>query len=274
MTRSPTALRGVFETYLASKQPATQAAYLHSLSRLEAWAERETLSIETLEARDLKRFLAEEGRQSARSTINIRYAAVRAYYKSLHQAGIVKNDSSQQLQALRINRSTSSGAIADLGEDEVTYIRMRAKQLGAIHSLAVCLLHETPISLAGVARLTLGELAEDFNRPRTYLLLGKTTKKTPWPITTRAREAIDALRTEHPRLISPTTKNPNHLLVRAALEETRIDANIQAPDLAAALKGAQRRKEHELCEQLRLGRRRLAVYRRNVLPRLRALSEN
>ncbi len=61
--------------------------------------------------------------------------------------------------------------------------------------------------------------------------------------------AIDALRTNHPRLISSLTKNPNLLKVRQTLEQTRAHSEIEIADLAAALKGTQRREERELCEE-------------------------
>jgi integrase/recombinase XerD len=274
MTPSPATPRAVFAASLEHKEPTTQAAYLHTLSRLEAWAEHETRNVEQLQTADLRRFLAEEGRQYASSTINLRRAAVRAYYKSLHRAGVIQHDPGRQLRRVQMDHRNSSGPIADLSDHDLAHVRKRAARLGAIHSLAVCLLHETPTSIASVARLTLDELAEDVRDRRTYLLVGNAAAgKTPWPISVQAREAVEALRSEQPRLISPSTKNPNLLLVRSALEETRIDAGIHTPDLAAALKGAQRREEHELCQQVRLRRNRLAVYRRDLLPRLTILTE-
>jgi hypothetical protein len=58
-------------------------------------------------------------------------------------------------------------------------------------------------------------------------------------------------------------------MVRAALEQTRKRADLKTPDLAAALKGTQRREEQELCEQLRLKPHRLSEYRRQLLPELK-----
>jgi hypothetical protein len=104
------------------------------------------------------------------------------------------------------------------------------------------------------------------------VLLGNTAaSKTPWSISDQARRAIDALRSDHARLISPLTKNPNLVKVRRILGETREHAGIETPDLAAALKGTQRREERELCKQLRLQPRRLSEYRRRLLAELTPL---
>jgi hypothetical protein len=46
-------------------------------------------------------------------------------------------------------------------------LRAQAETLGPEHSLAVCLLHETPITIAGVARLSLDELAEAHSAERS-----------------------------------------------------------------------------------------------------------
>jgi hypothetical protein len=61
-------------------------------------------------------------------------------------------------------------------------------------------------------------------------------------------------------------------MVRAALEQTRVSADIEIPDLAAALRGMQRREEQELCRQLRLRPRRFAEYRRALLAGMTPLS--
>jgi hypothetical protein len=70
------------------------------------------------------------------------------------------------------------------------------------------------------------------------------------------------------------TKNPNILKVRSVLGQTRAHAKIETADLAAALKGTQRREERELCEQLRLQPRRLAEYRRRLLAELKPLGSS
>jgi hypothetical protein len=106
------------------------------------------------------------------------------------------------------------------------------------------------------------------------VLVGRTAaSKTPWPISDQARRAIDTLRTNHARLISPLTNNPNLLKVRQTLEQTRAHSKIEIADLAAALKGTQRREERELCEELRVQPRRLAEYARRLLPNLTPLSD-
>lgn len=53
--------------------------------------------------------------------------------------------------------------------------------------------------------------------------------------------------------------------------ETHARAKMETPDLAAALRGTQRREERELCEQLRLQPHRLAQYRRQLLAELKPI---
>lgn len=124
-----------------------------------------------------------------------------------------------------------------------------------------------------VERLHAGsDLSEDADH-RTFLLLGRTpASKTPWPLGDQARRAVETLRNGHTRLISPATRNPNLLKVHSILGGTRAKTQIGTPDLAAALKGTQRREERELCEQLRLQPHRLAEIRRQLLPGLKPLA--
>jgi site-specific recombinase XerD len=273
VTPPATQLRALFETnYLASKSPGTRACYRRSIGRLEAWAKRETLDLGQLQTTDLRRFLAEQGRQYAPGSIKVSRAALRAFYQCLYDAGAIEDDPAYRLRHMTIGHPASSQPIAYLTDEDIAHVRAIAHELGAVHSLVVCLLHETPIAIAGVARLSLADLAED-RTGKTFLILGRTAaSRTPRPLSDQARTAITSLRSSHARLISPTTKNPNQLVVRAALEQTRKQADLQTPDLAAALKGTQRREERELCEQLRLKPQRLSEYRRQLLPELKPLA--
>jgi len=271
MTTPATHPRAMFEAHLASGQPSTRATYLRSLQRLEAWAEHEALDTRQLTSADLGRFLADEGRQYARGSIKVRLAALRAFYQCLRDSGLISDDPTRGLRTIPTAHRPSSQPIAYLAGSDLAKLRAHAETLSPEHSLAICLLHETPISIAGIARLSVDELAENPNQ-QTFVLLGKSpTSKTPWPISDQARRATDALRSDHTRLISPLTKNPNLLRVRIILGETQVRANVATPDLAAALKGTQRREERELCEQLRLQPHRLAQYRRRLLAELQPL---
>src|ERR1700729_1213987 len=71
---------------------------------------------------------------------------------------------------------------------------------------------------------------------------------------------MTTLRTGHPRLISPLTKNPNLVLVRAAIEEVRVHAGIQTSNLATALKDTRRRSERERCDRMQLKPATFAPY--------------
>jgi site-specific recombinase XerD len=273
MSAPATRRHAIFEAHIASKRPTTRATYLRGLQRLEAWAEREARDPEHLQTADLERFLAEEARQYARSSINVRRAALRTFYQCLHEAGLVDNDPTHQLERVSTDHLSSSQPIAYLTDADLGQLRTHAEELGPTHSLTICLLHETPLGIAGIARLSVDDLAENPNH-KTYVLVGRTVaSKTPWPISDQTRRAIDALRTNHARLISPLTKNPNLLKVQQALEQTRVHSRIEIADLAAALKGTQRRKERELCEELRVQPRRLAEYARRLLPNLTPLSD-
>lgn len=105
------------------------------------------------------------------------------------------------------------------------------------------------------------------------MILGKTpTTQTPWRIGQQAREAVDTLKNDQPRLISPHTKNPNLLLVRAAIEQTRVAAGIQTPKLVTAFQNARRRDEHELCAEIRLEPDQFRQYQRKLLRKLAPLA--
>jgi site-specific recombinase XerD len=265
--------RVIFETHLASKQPYTRETYLRSLQRLEAWAENQGLDTKHLKTADLERFLADEGRQYARGSIKVRLAALRAFYQCLHSRGLINDDPTRRLGRIPTDHRPSSQPVAYLDENDLAQLRAHAETLGSEPSLAICLLHETPISIAGIARLSVDDLAESPSQ-QTFVLLGNTpASKTPWPISDQARRAIDALRSDHPRLML-LTKNPNLLKVRSVLGQTRAYAKIETPDIAAALKGTQRREERELCEQLRLQPRRLVEYRRRLLAELKPLGSS
>jgi site-specific recombinase XerD len=273
VTPPATQLRALFETNsLASKTPGTRACYLRSIGRLEAWTKREALDLGQLHTTHLRRFLAEEGHQYAPGSIKVSRAALRAFYHCLYDAGVIEDDPAYRLRHMSVGHPASSQPIAYLTDEDIVQVRAIAQELGAVHSLVVCLLHETPIAIAGIARLSLADLAED-RTGKTFLILGRTAaSKTPRPLSDQARAAITSLRSGHRRLISPATKNPNQIVVRAALEQARERADLQTPDLAAALKGTQRREEQELCEQLRLKPHRLSEYRRRLLVKLKPLA--
>lgn len=99
----------------------------------------------------------------------------------------------------------------------------------------------------------------------------KARTRAPWPITQQTFDAVEALQSDHHRLISPLTKNPNILMVKAALEQTRLSAGIQTPNLAGALKNVHRRRERELYTQLRLQPSSLLGYQRKLLDRMKPL---
>lgn len=273
VTPPATRLRALFEeNYLASKSPGTRSCYLRNIDRLEAWARREALDLGQLQTDDLGRFLAEHGRQYAAGTIKVHRAALRAFYRCLYDTGVIEDDPAYRLRHTPVSHLAPSEPIAYLTDDDIAHVRAAAQQLGVVHSLVVCLLHETPTSIAGIARLSVDDFAEN-PKHQTFILLGRTAASTtPWPISEQAREAIDALRNEHARLISPLTKNPNLLRVRIALGETHARAKMETPDLAVALRGTQRREERELCDQLRLQPHRLAQYRRQLLAELKPIA--
>jgi hypothetical protein len=60
-------------------------------------------------------------------------------------------------------------------------------------------------------------------------------------------------------------------MVKAAIEQTRMRAGVQTPNLAGALKHFYRCAERELCTQLRLEPRNFQNYKRTLLPGLKPL---
>jgi hypothetical protein len=93
----------------------------------------------------------------------------------------------------------------------------------------------------------------------------------PWPISQQILAAAEALRSEHPRLISPLTKNPNVLRVKDAIEQTRLSAGIQMANLPGALKHVHRRRVQALGAQMRLQSRGLLRYQRTLLEDIKPL---
>jgi hypothetical protein len=88
MTTPADTLHTVFQASVASKGPQTRKAYLTSLQRLAAWAQSEGTDTNDLQTATLERFLAEEARQYARGTLEVRLAALRAFYQYLHSSGL------------------------------------------------------------------------------------------------------------------------------------------------------------------------------------------
>jgi integrase len=271
MTELPASLRTLFQTHLASKSPNTQGVYMTSLQHLETWAQRDQLDVVQLQTADLERFLAEEGRRYSSATIHVRRAALRAFYESLEDAGIIELDPAYKLRLASIDHLASTGPVAYLTDEVITGLREHALQLGPVSSLAICMLHETPAAVRRIARLSITDFAQDAEG-KTYAILGQsTTSLTPWPISQQILDAVEALRSDHPRLISPLTKNPNILMVKAAIEQTRLSAGIQMPNLPGALKHAHRRRVQALCAQMRLRSNGLLRYQRMHLKGMKPL---
>lgn len=271
MTPPRTDLHKVFRTHLSSKSPDTQRVYLTCLQHLETWAERDELDVVQLRTADLERFLADEGRRYSSATIQVRRAALRAFYESLERTGMIEFDPAYKLRLASIDHLASSGPVEYLTGEAITRLREHALQLGPISSLSICMLHETPASVRRIASLAITDFAQDA-KGRSYAILGQsTTSITPWRISQQTRDAVEALQSDLPRLISPRTKNPNILMVKAAVEQTRMRAGVQTPNLAGALKHFYRRAERELCTQLRLEPRNFQNYKRTLLPGLKPL---
>lgn len=271
MSTSPPELRGVFEAHLVAKTHNTQAVYLRCLQCLESWADGEGLDLTRLQTAELMRFLAEEARHCSSSTIHVRRAALRAFYASLEEAGIIECSPAEKLRLAALERFSSTGPVAYVTDEAIDALRGQATKLGPVHSLTICMLHETPASVSRIARLSNADFAES-TKGKTYAILGKSAAScAPWPISAQARDAVDALRGEDDaRLISPQTKNPNVYMVRAAVEQTRADAGVQTPNLIDALKNAHRRREREICERLRIEPANFLYYRRTLLKDLRS----
>jgi site-specific recombinase XerD len=271
MTQPPIRHRTLFQTHLASKSPNTQRIYETTLQRLETWAHRNELDLVQLETADLERFLAEEGRRYSSATIQVRRAALRAFYRSLEDAGMVELDPAYKLRLASIDHLASTGPIEYLTDEAVTGLREHALQLGPVSSLAICMLHETPASVRRIAALSITDFAHD-GKGKTFAILGQsTTANTPWPISQQILDAVAALRSDHPRLISPLTKNPNVLLVKDAIEQTRLSAGIQTPNLPGALKHAHRRRVQALSAQMRLRSNSLLRYQPMLLKDMKPL---
>jgi site-specific recombinase XerD len=257
-----TPLRTLFQRHLASKSPDTQRVYLTSLQRLETWADRNQLEIVQPQTADLERFLAEEGRCHSSATIEVRRAALRAFYKCLENADLIKDDPSYRLRLAPLDHLASIGPVAYLTNEAITRLREHALKHGAVSSLAICMLHETPASVTRIAGLRSSDFAQDA-QGKTYATLGHSTiADAPWPVSQQILDAVEGLQTTHPRLISPLTKNPNILMVKSAIEQTRLSAGVQTPNLAGALKHAYRRRERALCTRLRLQPSSLSQYKR------------
>lgn len=269
MTPTAAQLREIFAASIATKQPSTQAIYLRSLEHLQHWANTQRLHLTTIQQPHLERFFAEEAREYSRATLQLRLSALRVFYRALGRAGICENDPTQQLPSIDIAKSTRPATYLD--HDALLQAREHAAKIGPVHSLTICLLHETPISIARLAALSVEDFAADPSG-RTFAILGRTqTSRIPWRVSEQIVDAITALRTEHPRLISPLTKNPNLTLVRDAIEEVRVQAGIQTSNLATTLKDTHRRKEQELCNRMRLTREGFAHYQRELLQELAPL---
>jgi hypothetical protein len=85
--------------------------------------------------------------------------------------------------------------------------------------LAACTMNEI-WQAAGQSRMDETERSHMSEIPVSYE--GDTARRCGVPpISDQARRAIDTLRTNHARLMSPLTKNPNLLKVRQTLEQTR-----------------------------------------------------
>jgi site-specific recombinase XerD len=261
----------MFQRHLASKSPNTRSVYMASLQRLETWAAHDELDVVQLETADLERFLAEEGRRYSSATIQVRRAALRAFYESLERTGMIEFDPAYKLRLATIDHLASTGPVEYLTDEEITRLREHALQLGPISSLAICMLHETPASVRRIACLAITDFAQDA-KGRSYAILGQSTKSiAPWRISQQTRDAVEALQSDRPRLISPRTKSPHVRMVNAAIEQARVSAGIQTPNLAGALKHFYRRGEREFCTQLRLEPRDFQSYKRTLLPGLKPL---
>jgi|GEM_PF-2881685 len=271
MTPTPINQATIFQAHLARKTLETQQTYLRTVERLHTWVEQNELDIVQLKTIDLERFLAEEARLCSRATIRVRRSALRAFYESLKDAGSIEHSPADTLRLAAIDHVASTGPVEHLTGAEIARLREHALQLGTVPSLVICMLHETPASIRRVASLTISDLARNA-RHETYAILGQTpASKVPWRLSQQAVNAVDALQSPGPRLISPHTKNPNIMMIKAAVEQTRLSAEIQTPNLANALKHAHRRRRRELCDDLRVGPSSLLQYQRRLLDDLKPL---
>jgi hypothetical protein len=259
-------LRDTFAAHLAGKALETQNAYLRALAELEAWAATEHLDPVALQTIDLERFLADSARTRSTASVRLQRAAIRSLYSALEFAELINHAPASRRRFVQSSLATNTRPTRSLTSDEYTSVREDAKALGPIHSLTVCLLYETPATVAAIARLQADHVLEDPASKKIYVVLGN--KPTPWAISEQAFEAISALYTGPGRLISPTTKNPNQALVRRAVEETRLRAGIHTDDLAIALKDTYKLVEHDQCQQLRIDPKTARGYQRRLLQTL------
>lgn len=241
MAPPATSLSANFQAHLAGKSPRTQEVYLASLERLTRWAQRNELDLITAQTPDLERFLADEVRSYASATIHVRRAAIRAFYAHLMKEGIVESNPASGLHiASTESIATVHGPVEYLTDEEITRLRQHALKRGAVCSLAICMLHETPATLRQIARLGIADFARDTGGRSFAILAQKTAAKTPWPVSQQAIDAVEALNNGSPRLISPLTRNPNLALVQREVQEARLSAGVQIPDVVIALKRAHR----------------------------------
>jgi hypothetical protein len=244
-----------------------------SLERLTSWARRDELDLIAAQTPDLERFLAEEVRSYASATVHVRRAAIRAFYAHLMKEGIVESNPASGLHIASTDSiATVHGPVEYLADEEIARLRQHALKRGAVSSLAVCMLHETPANLRQIARLSIADFARDA-RDKPFAILSQNTAaaKTPWPVSQQAIDAVEALNNESPRLISPLTRNPNLALVQREVQEARLSAGVQIPDVVVALKRAHRRHVQQICAHVRLTPRSLLGYQRTLLDKMTPL---
>ncbi|HEV3321092.1 MAG TPA: site-specific integrase [Solirubrobacteraceae bacterium] len=273
MAPPATGLSANFQAHLAGKSPRTQKAYMASLERLTSWARRDELDLIAAQTPDLERFLAEEVRSYASATVHVRRAAIRAFYAHLMKEGIVESNPASGLHIASTDSiATVHGPVEYLADEEIARLRQHALKRGAVSSLAVCMLHETPANLRQIARLSIADFARDA-RDKPFAILSQNTAaaKTPWPVSQQAIDAVEALNNESPRLISPLTRNPNLALVQREVQEARLSAGVQIPDVVVALKRAHRRHVQQICAHVRLTPRSLLGYQRTLLDKMTPL---
>jgi hypothetical protein len=67
------------------------------------------------------------------------------------------------------------------------------------------------------------------------------------------------------------TRNPNLALVQREVQEARLSAGVQIPDVVVALKRAHRRHVQQICAHVRLTPRSLLGYQRTLLDKMTPL---
>jgi len=263
--------RLVFQARLASTTVSTRRAYMRSVDRLEHWSQREDRDVLELQPADLTRFLAEQAHDYSPATIRVCRSAIAAFYNALADAGVIT--ANPAAERLLLVRAVHREPAVYLDAGSLASLRRAARELGPLHSLAICLLHETPASVTAIASLTITHLAED-RHGAPYAILGRTqASRVPWPISQQAREAAVSLAERGgKRLIAPFAKNPNVRLIRAAVEEARASAQVESADLVGALKGLHRRREQLRCNQIRLQPSQFLTYRRALVDEMTPLA--